>query len=458
MTDSRSWVHDHLGITVLPAGSATGLSATDLLGVGLRRNPKRVHLLVSLLLGKHVPTDPRIVRAAGQLLGLLAVRLLHDGPELGVTRAARLLQQALTDPARLGDLEAALTRSRTRAPGVGGPVVLGMCETAVALGHTVAEAVPGARYLHSTRRPTDVPVLGAFEEEHSHATAHLLTPRDQDLLLDTDDGARPLVVVDDELSTGRTLVNTIEALHALAPRRRYVVLALVDMRSHHDARLVQALEQRTGARVDVLALARGRVRLPAGLEDAAAQLLTALPSPPPLAPGQTVPRRLRAVVPGPVGGRHGIDPAGRDLLATTMAQAAHAVAAGPDERVLVLGTEEFMAAPLLLGCALAQEPGRTVRYSTTTRSPAAVVDAEGYPLRTGLTFAAPAPDQDPAPPTRFAYNVAGGGWDRIVLVVDEAQDGPRLTDGDPGAGLVSLVDQLRGCAPRVDVLTVEEHL
>lgn len=456
MTDLRSWAQQRLGITVLPAGSATGLSAPDLLGVGLRRNPKRAHLLVSLLLGKHIPTDPRVVRAAGQLLGLLAARLLNDGPELGLTRAARLLRDALDGPDAVPALEQALTRATGDAPHTGEPVVLGMCETAVALGHTAAEAIPGARYLHSTRRPTGVPVIGGFEEEHSHATSHLLTPRDPDLLLDTDGGRRPLIVVDDELSTGRTLLNTIEALHALAPRQRYVVLTLVDMRSHRDAQLVGALEQRLGARVDVVALAKGRVTLPDGLTDAAAGLLAGLPDAPPATPGDATVRHLHTVVPGPAGGRHGITPAGRDALADAMHQAAATVGAGPDERLLVLGTEEFMAAPLLLGCALAGEPGRTVRYSTTTRSPAAAVDDDGYPLRTALTFAAPALDDDPGLPTRFAYNVAGGGWDRIVLVVDTEQAGPRLTGGDPAAGLPSLVDLLTGCAPQVDVLTVEE--
>ncbi|MDO4240865.1 phosphoribosyltransferase domain-containing protein [Micrococcus sp.] len=160
MTDPRTWAREHLGILVMPAGSATGLEAPDLLGVGLRRNPKRAHLLVSLLLGKHVPTDPRLVRGSGHLLGLLAARLLNDGPELGISRTSRLLGRAMTDPSAITDFQDAVAASLAQAPQVGDPVVLGMCETAVALGHSVAEAVPGARYLLSTRRPTQVPVLG----------------------------------------------------------------------------------------------------------------------------------------------------------------------------------------------------------------------------------------------------------------------------------------------------------
>lgn len=39
----------------------------------------------------------------------------------------------------------------------------------------------------------------------------------------------PLVLVDDEFSTGNTVLNTIRALHEQYPRSRYVIVALVDM-------------------------------------------------------------------------------------------------------------------------------------------------------------------------------------------------------------------------------------
>ena len=99
--------------------------------------------------------------------------------------------------------------------------MLGYAETATALGHCVAESL-AADYLHSTRRrvPGYQPVAG-FDEEHSHATRHLLLPADPGLLA----GAGPLVLVDDELSTGQTVLNTIEALH-----RDWPAAALPDRR------------------------------------------------------------------------------------------------------------------------------------------------------------------------------------------------------------------------------------
>lgn len=66
-----------------------------------------------------------------------------------------------------------------------------------------------------------------------------------------------------------------------------------------------------------------------------------------------------------------------------------------------------------------------MRYSTTTRSPVLAVDDPGYAIRTRLAF--PAHD-DPAdgPGERYAYNVAGAGFDAVVAVVDSVADTPAL--------------------------------
>jgi hypothetical protein len=126
-----------------------------------------------------------------------------------------------------------------------------------------------------------------------------------------------------------------------------------------------------------------------------------------------------------------------------MADALAARTRGGASRVLVLGFEELMYAPLRLAEALADTlPDVDVRYSTTTRSPVVAVDDAGYAIRTRLAF--PAHD-DPAdgPGERYAYNVAPGtgqrGFDRIVLVVDDVGDTPALAEG--------LVERLRALAP-----------
>ncbi|HVH22817.1 MAG TPA: TRSP domain-containing protein, partial [Pseudonocardia sp.] len=103
---------------------------------------------------------------------------------------------------------------------------------------------------------------------------------------------------------------------------------------------------------------------------------------------------------------------------------------GPQDRTLVLGTEELMAVPLRLAQTLADD-GAAVAFSTTTRSPALVVDEPDYALRSGLSF--PAHD-DPAdgPGPRFAYNLGGSTdppWDHVLVVVDAPADTAALATG-----------------------------
>ncbi|MEU5105794.1 MULTISPECIES: phosphoribosyltransferase [unclassified Streptomyces] len=446
---SGQWVADRLGV-----GLEGGDELRELLGLALRRNPKRAHLLVSNVLGKHVPQRPRAVHGAGVRLGRRVRELLGD------EAAARA-------------------------------VVLGYAETATGLGHSVADGLALAPYLHSTRRPVaGVAPVGGFEEEHSHATSHLLLPENPDLL--ATDG--PLVLVDDEFSTGRTVLNTIAALHRRFPRERYVVVALVDMRSPEDRARLDAFAADLGARVDLIAAATGTVRLPAEVlergrrlvaeHEAAAAGVGAADPVPAAAPG---PARAPAAAPGPGhaaaphpahaprhdkasgsapgpdghaghagavrvelgwprgvpdGGRHGFTPAHRERLEAALpgmaARIAAALGSGP-RRVLVLGFEELMYAPLRIAEALdtPQATGATtgpagaeVRYSTTTRSPVLAVDDPGYAIRTRLAFPAHDAPAD-GPGERYAYNVAPGGdperrFDAIVAVVDSVADTPEL--------------------------------
>jgi len=396
---TSGWVADRFGVRL--AGDA---ALADLVHVGLRRNPRRAHLLVSTVLGKHIPADPRVVRGTGLELGRLVSKML-DG------RSA---------------------------------LVLGFAETATGLGHCVAEAL-GAEYLHSTRRAVpgaDAPLR--FEEEHSHASTHQLLPEDAALL----GAGEVLVLVDDEISTGRTALNTVAALQTARPRARCIVASLVDLRSEQDAAAMAEVAVTCRLRLDVVSLARGSVSWPDDfLERAAAAMAVA-------------PRREReSRPPGELlnydglwppgvreGGRHGFG--ATDVRAAHRAAGEVAAAVGPrcGDRVLVLGTEELMYAPTLIAEALAKRLP-LVRVSATTRSPVFALDEPGYPVRTALAFPSSDAPAD-GPGQRFAYNVDDDLTD-VVLVVDTDTDTAALNDG--------LLALLRRRAERVHLVVLPCH-
>ncbi|MFJ9949845.1 phosphoribosyltransferase [Kitasatospora sp. NPDC091207] len=441
------WVADRAGV---------GLTGSDrlpeLVGLALRENPKRAHLLVSTVLGKHVPQRPSVVHGAGLDLGRRVRELL------GEEAAARA-------------------------------VVLGYAETATGLGHSVADGLD-APYLHSTRRPVaGVTPVGGFEEEHSHATSHLLLPADPALLA----GDGPLVLVDDEFSTGNTVLNTIRELHAEYPREHYVVVALVDLRDEADRRRLADTAARLGTRLDLVATASGGVELPGDILARAERLIAEVgpaPEPPAAAPAPLVRVALDWPEGLPDGGRHGFDAVHRAQLEAALPRLAAQLAAalepapaptsGPepssapalvpapasgseaaeDGRVLVLGCEELMYAPLRLAGALADRlanGAERVRYSTTTRSPVLAVDDPGYAIRTRLSFPAHDGPRDGGSRERFVYNVAPGAdparrFDAVVLVIDDVADTPELHEGGR-----SLLAQLRQVTDRVVLAVLPSH-
>lgn len=443
-----------------------GVEMRDLVGLAVRRNPRRAHLLVSTVLGKHVPTDPRLVYGSGMLLGSLVAKALAapaGAPHPGDRAGGELLGLAL---AGVPDASTALVTHTQQLRGAAaavpaGTVVLGYAETATALGHAVADALDVAM-VHSTRRrvPGVTPVSG-FEEEHSHATSHLVMPEDPALLA----GSGPLVLVDDELSTGTTALNTIAALQAVHPRLHYAIAALVDLRSAADRERMARIATEVGARIDVVALAAGRVELPPDVLTAGRLLVEQTeatqptqPIQPPAAVRRAPVHRVTIAAPPGVreGGRHGFTPAHRAALEEHLAVVAVRVSEviGPGS-VHVLGFEELMYAPVRLAQALtALLPDRRVTSSSTTRSPVLAVDDDGYAIRSRLVF--PAHD-DPAdgPGDRYAYNVAATGnddrFDTVVLVLDATADTPGLSSPD------GLLARLAGVTDRVVLVVLDDY-
>ncbi|HEU0104151.1 MAG TPA: phosphoribosyltransferase domain-containing protein [Mycobacteriales bacterium] len=363
----RSVVEQGLGLHWQVDADPYDLGLDALVGLALRDNPKRVQLAVSRVLGKHLPVDPQVALTAGRRLAAL-----------------------------VGDVPA--------------PLVLGYCETATGLGHVVAEALPGAHYVHTTRRPDPaVPATTGFDEEHSHAVAHTLQLRDPRVLTDR---GRAVVLVDDELTTGTTALNTVAALQALAPHDRYVVATLLDLRTEDRRVAFAARAAELGVRVDVVALLSGSLALPGDVAERAAVLRAELARVPAAATpkGRGRVQVLEGCWPAdlPTGGRTGVDAGTLDEPLAALAAAVGArLSGGP---TLVLGTEELMWLPLRLAAAL---PGPVVTHSTT-RSPVLAADLPGYAVRRVLRF--PAPDE-PGRTSRL-HGLPDEPYADVVVVVD----------------------------------------
>lgn len=459
----------------------SAIAVQDLVGLALRRNPKRAHLLVSNVLAKHVPTEPALVMAAGTLLGAFVARELasslsgpeptsspgsmhHVGLPLPLEAATAALTTALRSDgqdrvralALLGD---AVARLDTRAPTA---VVLGYAETATGLGRLVANAL-GGYYIHSTRHATPgVRAVAGFEEGHSHATSHAMVPTDPHWL----DGEGPVVLVDDEFSTGSTVINTIRELHALVPHPVYVVAALIDLRSAADRARFDALAAELGCRIAVTALGTGEISLGDDILDRAAALIEALPQTPgadTAGPGRLAILELTDADMVPVrSDRFGNEapPAAADIAAVAGHVAKLLAAQECRGPFVVLGCEENMFLPLAAAKVLAELlPDAQVRFSTTTRSPIVPVNRDDYAISGALAFASHDATLD-GPGVRFAYNLSGthGRPGTIVIFPEPGTGRQAVLAAAPGAAFEPLAMAMATAADDVILVLLPADL
>ena len=346
LTDSKA-LHANLkrGRLVVEVNAST-FDPQALFSFAERRNPKRAFLFVSRVLGRHIPARPSLMADS---FNALAAQIPADLP---------------------------------------GPVlVIGMAETAVGLGGGVHRALSQTRddsvYLVSTRHPTGSELFARFEEEHSHASSHLLhlpqDPKTRELMLT----ARSLVLVDDEASTGNTFINLSKALAeaGLSNIERLVTATLTDWSQ-------DAVRTALGQHVTSVSLLDGRYTFD---EDPTADL-PEMPEVGSVAQGDWPLDANRDW--GRMGVREHLDTLAPDLEVT------------PGERILVVGTSEFVWRPFLLAERL-EKAGADVHFSSTSRSPIALGHAIDHALSFSDNYGLGIPN--------FLYNVAPGQFDRVLI-------------------------------------------
>lgn len=418
---SKVWggefVSENLNV-VLDEGSNI-VPLKDLVGLALRVNPKRAHLLVSKVLGKHIPVNPHLIVASSQILAVMVDEKL-SGKDHGSDELLELLDRSI----KYDDV-ALLMEALDSVSIVSEPVVAGYAETATALGAIVAEFL-GAYYIHSTRYPdADSVNYGKFEESHSHASSHDITPSDASYL----NSGKPVVLVDDELTTGNTVMNTIRTLHEKAFHPHYVIASLVDLRTPEHVRSLEIFAQDLGVPVSVVALSSGIVELPDDVLDEAAALIAGNTWDEPVKGNKNILNFHLNVVHfqhDDVKLKNGISDFDGvhsfvDAAVKALAEADLLYSATVDEvksNVLFLGLEEEMYATIAAAAEFSQVYEGDVFFSSTTRSPVLAYNTEEYAICDKIEFEVDSFDGDTT--ARFAYNV-NQNFDAIVIIVSSEE-------------------------------------
>lgn len=243
----------YVKITIQIEENEWDIGEQELFELVIRKNKKRSFLFASTVLGKYIAVHPYRSMLVNMILAEVFKQQVEK-IELEVSSKLRmkdLLKAFRTIPSeetfrKLNNVHYELNKKT---------LFIGFAETATALGHGVFSQFKGnCTYLHTTRMPivSEMPTL-FFEEEHSHAVSHTCYARE----IETLDDFERIVLVDDEITTGKTALNLIRKLTHQTNSKEFVVMSLLDWRSGEDHILYERLEEELGIRIQCISLLKG---------------------------------------------------------------------------------------------------------------------------------------------------------------------------------------------------------
>jgi adenine/guanine phosphoribosyltransferase-like PRPP-binding protein len=314
----------------------------SLIDFGSRMNQKRGFLFVSKVLGKHLPTSPVAMRENFKKLSDLIIKNVDlDKPTL----------------------------------------FIGFAETATALGQGVFEELDlsNSLYLHTTRYRTSEEILVEFKEEHSHAPSHILYKPDFPLYK-----IENIVLIDDEISTGKTTLNIVKELKTLFPNSKYFSVSMLDW------------SQIESDEVKFLSLYSGKFSFKKGEYSVPKKLVSE----------RNEPKNLDSIL-NTNFGRYGVR--GKldiDFSGFVDYKEFHG------QTILIVGTSEFMFVPYLLSKYLS-EKGIDVYFQATTRSP---INIDGV-IENKISFK----DNYFEEIDNFLYNVIDMSYEQIIICYETSE-------------------------------------
>lgn len=257
---------------------------------------------------------------------------------------------------------------------------IGFAETATALGQGVFEEanLVNSFYIHSTRFQTSQKIFFSFFEEHCHAPSHIFYEPKDPTLKEMLKNIKRVVLVDDEVSTGNTANNLVNELKRVLPNaQEYFLLTILNWtRKDYDS-------------FHYLSLYKDNFSFFPKDTDFETQIVSE----------PKVLKDLDEIIPYNFA-RYGVKKLHLDFSKYLSVEALK------NQKVLVLGTAEFMYPPYLLSKYL-EENGIESYFQATTRSP---VNIDGD-IRSKIRFK----DNYFEDIDNFLYNVVDRDYHKVLI-------------------------------------------
>lgn len=339
----------------------------DILRLGKRHNnKKRAYLLVNPLQAKHIPTGPS---ESLDMMYALGEKIAAKYPDAGL--------------------------------------VIGFAETATAIGAAAASCLKAdCIYIHTTREDLDGGFI-EFKEEHSHAVEQRLYSENLEKYIES---CTTVVLIDDEFSTGKTLLNIVFQLKKEYPElknKRIAAASVINRISEENNRKLLA------ERIECEYL----VKLPdtdytAALEDIEIDE-PAKPCPDGGCKITEINLPENYLLP-----HKGVSAAeykrSCEKYGSLILKEMSEMLCREDD-VLVLGTEEFMY-PAVIAAKIIESAVRSVKCHATTRSPIGINEGAEYPARSGYQL----PSFYDSARRTYIYNLKK--YDKVIIMTDSEKD------------------------------------
>lgn len=331
------------------------LDLNDFLDIGIRNNSKRRFLFISKKLGKHLACKPSEMDNLGKLMAMIYNK-----------------------------------KNKVTSNGT----VIAFAETGTAVGHSFFDYLSGNyEFIHTTREQFDELENLDFLEEHSHAT-------DQNLyfeMLDNFKFGDEVILVDDEITTANTCMNIIRKIQSIYPKKKYTICSILNWVSDENLKKISSLEKELGCKIEFVYLFKGDFKFDIN-EDIVANYNDncTISQSSTIKDDKTnlIVNHINVDLEDYIGnkkyirytGRFGINKREQIKLKEIVKRESKKIVIESKEslkkkteKVLFLGTEEFMYIPMLF--AKEKENQCDIYYHSTTRSPIINIDKNNYPIR-----------------------------------------------------------------------------
>lgn len=380
------------------------IPSKHLFKMAARKNLKREFLFVSRVIGKHLPMHPQTLNIIGAILARSWAEkrenICFKDIKILVDALNYLKENEINETIDEDKIKEAVEITNKPIELKNKTLFIGFAETATGLAHAVFNSFSNAAFIHTTREDIkSIKPSVFFKEEHSHAVDHQLYPIDP-LIFDKYDD---IVLIDDELTTGKTALNLIDQIKG----KSFGIISILDWRDIEQEKFYESKN------IKVCSLIKGNIshRKTGDLDrnDYIEQVNkeeTVFYREVAFSKGNYIEGYLLET------GRFGCTSHMHNKFKIQAKEIGEDLKKLKAEgNCLCVGTEEFIYIPCLISCYM----GKNVFFQSTTRSPIYARNIEDYGINKKISFKT----QDNIEISKYLYNIPHNFYSQVFMFTEK---------------------------------------